>query len=563
MTSEAPRLPVPSWDREWEGRFEAELEALRRAGTRYEIDHGRLAEGALEMELDWVGPPLPLRLRAVFPESFPWTRPTVSIEDTSTELPSRHCSPMDGQLCLLGRDTRQWNPLWTLQELLDRQLAAALEGGGEEDPQAEPMEVWWNGFAAEETGYCLVDSAWDPGSAGEGRLTLAYSYGHGLLPAFRACAAAASKPGFSARFDPPLPLPRTATIPWLHLDSPFAPRRDRNVLAELIAGHPSLSRSPAIPLDGSRHGRLFALSYPMEVERGRNGAGWLFAFVPGKHLLSRSGRAMDVRILQTLRAGPADLRARDPGAAVLAGKRVVVVGAGAIGAPIVLGLARGGVARLDVVDHDRVEPGNAVRWVAGVPAWGLGKAETLKAMIEEHHPACRVVAHRSAIGAPGPDVAPILADADLVVDATAAYGPGLWLGSTCKALGVPLLAAMAWADGAVEGGAVALHAPAGGCPHCLQFAQHGGEVPSFGDPSAEPRLQPPGCAERTFLGSGDDLQEVALQALRMVPAALAEPSSSVVATLRFVTGPLGIRSPRWRTMGFTSSERCGCSTRSA
>ena len=232
--------------------------------------------------------------------------------------------------------------------------------------------------------------------------------------------------------------------------------------------------------------------YPMEVAHGVAGTGWLFAYAVVQPDAQRKKLQPKLEVLQTLRAGSEDLAVRDPSATPLAGKRIVIAGVGAIGAPIALGLARSGCSRLGVIDHDLVEPGNSIRWVAGYPTWGLNKSAALKAFIETHHPGCKVDAYPLVIGGAGEEVAAALAGADLVIDATAAYGPGMWLGAHCRQVGVPLLAAMAWADGAVEGGIVGLHVPASGCPHCLDFLEAGGGVPPLGPRGAEPQLQPAG-----------------------------------------------------------------------
>ena len=102
----------------------------------------------------------------------PRTRPIVSLHTDQAEYPLRHCSPIEGVLCLLGRDGRQWQHQWTLRRLLDEQLADALNGTGEEDPRGEPAEYWWNILSVPDS-YCLVASDWTIGEAKGGTMQMA------------------------------------------------------------------------------------------------------------------------------------------------------------------------------------------------------------------------------------------------------------------------------------------------------------------------------------------------------------------------------------------------------
>ena len=96
-----------------------------------------------------------------------------------------------------------------------------------------------------------------------------------------------------------------------------------------------------------------------------------------------------------------------------------------------------------------------------------------------------------------------------------------------------------FASPSVAGGAVSLFMPGGGCPVCLEWAWEDDPVVIAAPPGMfdEAELfQPPGCAERTFAGTSFDLQELSLQATRVVTgffAGAALQSSSAVYTLTF------------------------------
>jgi hypothetical protein len=89
------------------------------------------------------------------------------------------------------------------------------------------------------------------------------------------------------------------------------------------------------------------------------------------------GHAKEGVILRRLRSGPdtvASTRARaGRSAEALAGKHVAILGVGAIGSFVADALARAGVGRLTLVDHDVIKPGNLVRHLVGANAIGVPK----------------------------------------------------------------------------------------------------------------------------------------------------------------------------------------------
>src|SRR5215216_2713366 len=101
--------------------------------------------------------------------------------------------------------------------------------------------------------------------------------------------------------------------------------------------------------------------------------------------------------------------------------RILVIGAGSVGAPLVFELAKAGVGQTDIADHDRYDVNNAVRHVLD-PRWaGTHKAVAVSIEAESLNAFVRVEPHSLHVGA-GPDdsnrLNTLLADVDLVVDAT-------------------------------------------------------------------------------------------------------------------------------------------------
>lgn len=135
------------WDAHWPGRYQAELDALHEATAQYRVDPTELAQGRLVIDIAWSMDGKTVHLRAMYPDSFPRLRPQARLMSSPSDWPKRHVSPLDGNLCLLGRDSAQWNPQWTLARLLDEKLKEALAGSPDEDAQGEPVEFWWNFLA--------------------------------------------------------------------------------------------------------------------------------------------------------------------------------------------------------------------------------------------------------------------------------------------------------------------------------------------------------------------------------------------------------------------------------
>src|SRR5215471_11125554 len=83
-----------------------------------------------------------------------------------------------------------------------------------------------------------------------------------------------------------------------------------------------------------------------------------------------------------------------PGQAALKRSRVLVIGAGGLGAPALLYLAAAGVGTLGVVDDDKVALSNLQRQVIhGTPEIGTPKVESAAAMIHRLNPHVAVELH--------------------------------------------------------------------------------------------------------------------------------------------------------------------------
>src|SRR6516165_4808026 len=87
------------------------------------------------------------------------------------------------------------------------------------------------------------------------------------------------------------------------------------------------------------------------------------------------------------------------GQARLLAARVLVVGAGGLGAPLLQYLAAAGVGTLGVIDHDRVDLSNLQRQVIHRTAdIGRAKVESARRALGEINPEIEVIAHGERLG---------------------------------------------------------------------------------------------------------------------------------------------------------------------
>lgn len=118
----------------------------------------------------------------------------------------------------------------------------------------------------------------------------------------------------------------------------------------------------------------------------------------------------------------------------LAAARVLVVGAGGLGAPVVAYLAGSGIARLTVVDPDIVDPSNLARQTLfGTSDIGVPKAEVAAARVRAVDPECRVDA---VVGSFHAD---LVAGHDVVVDAADSVVVTRAVSDACAQHGVPFV----------------------------------------------------------------------------------------------------------------------------
>lgn len=122
----------------------------------------------------------------------------------------------------------------------------------------------------------------------------------------------------------------------------------------------------------------------------------------------------------------------------LAAARVVVVGAGGLGAPALTYLAAAGVGTIGIVDDDVVEMSNLHRQpVHGVGDLGRPKVDSAARTVAQLAPDAVVHRHRVRLGPE--NAAELLAGYDLVVDGTDTFETRYLIDDVCAELGRPLV----------------------------------------------------------------------------------------------------------------------------
>jgi adenylyltransferase/sulfurtransferase len=180
-----------------------------------------------------------------------------------------------------------------------------------------------------------------------------------------------------------------------------------------------------------------------------------------------------------------------PGQAALKNARVLVIGAGGLGAPALLYLAAAGVGTLGVVDDDAVSLSNLQRQVIhATPDVGMLKVESAAAAIHRLNPHVTVQAHAMRLAAD--NALRLISGYDIVADGSDNFATRYLVGDACYFAKKPLVTA---ALGTFDGTLTTIRAherAAGGAPNptyrCLF-------------PEPPPPGTVPTCAEAGILGA--------------------------------------------------------------
>ena len=180
-----------------------------------------------------------------------------------------------------------------------------------------------------------------------------------------------------------------------------------------------------------------------------------------------------------------------PGQAKLKDARVLVIGAGGLGAPVLLYLAAAGVGTIGIVDDDIVSLSNLQRqMIHATPDIGLRKVDSAEAAIERLNPHVKVETHMTRLE-PG-NALDLISDYDVIADGSDNFATRYLVSDACYFARKPLVTA---AVGIFDGSLTTIRAHetrADGVPNptyrCLF-------------PEPPPAGSIPACAEAGILGA--------------------------------------------------------------
>ena len=180
-----------------------------------------------------------------------------------------------------------------------------------------------------------------------------------------------------------------------------------------------------------------------------------------------------------------------PGQAALKRARVLIVGAGGLGAPVLLYLAAAGVGTLGIVDDDRVSLSNLQRQVIhATPDVGKPKTDSAAALIARLNPHVAVETH--AIRLTAANALALIGRYDIVADGSDNFATRYLVSDACYFARKPLVTA---AVGTFDGSLTTIRAH--------EKAADGKPNPTYRClfPEPPPAGTVPACAEAGILGA--------------------------------------------------------------
>ncbi len=503
--------PVPDWSAEHPERLDWEMEQFTARGldVRTEVTPDGLTWATTELCIE--GSWIPITIK--YPRHYPDGPPKFYAAEGTL---ARHQMPDGGNLCV--EDEANWWPWMSAAEIVDEELRSLLEDtaagadrvAANEADMPEPLSALFTytpGLV-----FLVPDPMWAPtpqSAFGNMRFT---SLNRTELQSLVLQADGFGSIGarLRERLQPGGSPERRGY--WVHLDPPPSPGVE-GLLERCREANPDLERRARDKapkgLDTCWVGVRFSEEGP---RRDDVRIAWLFAEV-------ESGRGRPARVTRLAPAQAltsSERQRRIPELSELAATRVVLVGAGSVGAPVALELARAGVGRLDIYDDDDYDVNNAVRHVLPVTWGGISKAEAVTATCHGVNPFIDVHPHYVSVGggneARTEELVGLIREAHVVIDTTGVPSVSRLLQRTTNDASVPLITAAVTAGG--YGAEVLVSQPHGPCRDCLVFAQRDGVVPR--PPAAEEsNVTPLGCSHPAFIGAGFESSELAAVVARI------------------------------------------------
>jgi molybdopterin/thiamine biosynthesis adenylyltransferase len=298
---------------------------------------------------------------------------------------------------------------------------------------------------------------------------------------------------------------------WVALDRPPVPTKSGGelIVAAAMAGaelfrrfERRLQEKRRLPQVDGWLGVTFLEEGPT---RGNTRRTWVFAQVRQP----ATGSPEVVRLARAQALTREERARRVPELVGLFDARFLIVGAGSLGAPVALELAKAGAGRLDIVDNDFYDVNNAVRHVLEARFAGARKAVALTVSCQSLNPFVVAEPHIFQVGGGRTEAEQLLLlveQADVVIDTTGSLAVARVLARNSAEARRPLL--VAGLTNSCYGAEILVVRPEGPCLDCFVTAQRAGTIP---EPPAGPRsaVTPVGCRHPAFGGAGFEATEIA------------------------------------------------------
>lgn len=522
------------WER-WPDRFEQEMQCLRKHNLEpvdTSTQEGK-AQGFRSVEVKWCATDdQPLRITLKFPSEYPFFM-ALAFLDPTEKLLTRHQNPLSGELCLLNAG-QSWKPKDfigdVLMEMLPKIVRINDEPHGDfakeqEVGQGEPVTGY---LPKSNRSFLLIEDIEIPKHYEEGTFEARVLPPKKNESRYALTEVKNRSDGQSVSASPKLKaqLEGFDTIKghWKRLKfgvEDIQSGLNISSLAQEIH-KPTYQSLKTRPVEG-----LLLALIKEEVKQSDYQDSWIGVHLSTQHNRGSAKRKRpkkaNLSIVQKVVFGaPYDATtrwARSPELRELEGKHVCIVGAGMLGSPIALQLARAGVGKLSVVDFDYVELATIVRYGLGGRYVGWSKVEALEHYIQNNYFFTEFEPIRYQIGDPNSETGNLatkfhaaIHSADLVIDAAAERNVSYYINDILTQSKTPWVAVTtrpgSW------GGETWIMRPGGPCWACFEAYNLDETLPMANGDDDGQDLQIGGCTKLTTTGYGFDSDSFAINTVR-------------------------------------------------